>query len=175
MRNLLIMLLTIFSLVCSRCVFSHANPASQNSELASLITHFNKASEQKDISFFVENMPQHLLDSMALRLGKTKQELLTDMKKQLDKQIKSEDAMRYSLKSDDIKYNITSNGQAYALITTVKENKRLKVESQTLAIFEDAHWHLIYGGARAVQNPAFLLIYPSFEGVELRPDKVIHK
>ncbi|WJW79795.1 hypothetical protein [Bartonella sp. TP] len=172
MQNLLIIFLVIFSLPASS---SAAVSSTQKSELSSLIVQFNRAAEQKDISFFVENMPQHLLDSMALRLGKTKQELLNDMKMQLGKQIKSEDAMTYSLKSNDIQYNIASNGQAYALITTVKENKRLKVESQTLAIFENARWHLIYGGARAVQNPAFLLIYPSFEGVELRPDKVIQK
>lgn len=145
----------------------------EKTALSHLISDYNKASQCNDVAFFVQNMPQHLLDSMGLRLGRTRDELLHDMQAQLESQIKSKSAMKYSLKFDKIQYNITSSGLTYALITTVKENKRLKVESQTLAIFENAKWHLIYGGARAVQNPAFLLIYPSLEGVKFRPEIVI--
>ena len=147
----------------------------QESQLVDLIKNFNYESNNRDIDALVNYIPPHLITAMSLRLGKTNESLADDFKSSLSSQIKVDSSSKYLLDASNIKYSVSADGQIYALIGTERSNAKVKVLSQTLAIYENSKWYLVYGGARAVQNPIFSMIYPSLSEIKFSLEKVIRK
>lgn len=155
----------------------HAAPANavQQRELVTLVTNFNKAVVDKDATLFVNNMPNRLIREMSLRMNATEASLRENLKNQIERQFSLSKDGVYKLDDQNIQFAETKDGQFYALIPTHIETKDHIVNSMTLSIYEDGKWHIIFGGMRAVKNPIFLEIYPSFQNINFPDEKVIEK
>lgn len=163
-----------FLFITSKLAFCKENKLIEN-QLIDVVKIINKNSNEKNFNKLVNYLPPHLIASMALRLGKTNDELREDFKKRLTTQIKNDPTVHYTLSENTIYYDKTSDGQIFALIPTNIEDSKKTIHKQSLAIYENNNWYVIYGGAQAVQNQLFTLIYPSFGEIHFQPDEIIKK
>ncbi|EJF89012.1 hypothetical protein [Bartonella tamiae] len=144
----------------------------QKAELNSLITQLNIAAENKNMSVIANNMPTRLFKEMARRLNTKEMALRDNLVEQLENQFANLPAGAYHLDNNNISYHETQNKTFYALVPTRVETNDTIAHYQTLAIFDNTKWHLIYGGQKTVQNPIFLEIYPAFKDVSI-PEQIV--
>ncbi|WP_208442037.1 hypothetical protein [Bartonella raoultii] len=147
----------------------------QKSELSRLIIDANNAVKNRDFTSISYDMPERLYQEMARRLNTTENDLRNSFFEQLRIQFENLPADAYHLDETNIHYLQTANGAFYALIPTRLETEDRIIEYNTLAIFDNMRWYLIYGGQKTVQNPVFLEIYPDFNNVNLPKETIIKK
>lgn len=147
----------------------------QKTELNGLVTDLNNAAKHKNMAMLANNMPDRLFKEMAIRLRTTEEALRSNLVKQLENQFASLPAGAYSLDAEKIEYRQTDDGTFYALVPTRVETTDTIAEYQTLAIFDNTKWHLIYGGQKTIQNPVFLEIYPAFHNVNIPKETITRK
>ncbi len=144
-------------------------------KLIDVVKTINKSADEKNFNKLVSYLPPHLIASMSLRLGKTNNQLIEDFKKKLTTQIKNDPTVHYILSENNIHYDKTSDGQIFALIPTNIEDDKKIIHKQSLAIYENNNWYIIYGGAQTVQNQLFTLIYPTLNEIHFQAEKIIKK
>lgn len=168
-------LIICFTLFLTFSNFVFAENINLKQSLENKISEINTTTQQQNVNKLVNYLPPHLLSSMSLRLGKTIEQLKQDFKIKLNQQIKTDSNIQYSLTKKDIEYGKTSDGQIYAIIPTITENKENIIHSQILALYENNNWYIIYGGVKAAQNPLLSLIYPSISEIHFKANKIIKK
>lgn len=154
-------------------VFAETIPIKQ--QLNDIIENVNIATQAKNVDKLVKYLPPHLLASMSLRLGKPVESLEQEFKTKINTQLKNDSIVKYSLNQKNVKISKTSDGQIFAIIPTIIENNKNIIHKQTLALYENNHWYIIYGGVQPAQNPLMALIYPSITEIHFKADKIIRK
>ncbi|AGF74678.1 hypothetical protein BAnh1_07990 [Bartonella australis AUST/NH1] len=147
----------------------------QKTELSNLVIDINNAVQSGNFEVISANMPDRLYKEMARRLNTTEVALRSGLLKQLQDQFENLPVGAYRLDETKIDYRQTDNGTFYALIPTTLSTEDRIIQYKTLAIIDEAGWHLIYGGQKTVQNSVFLEIYPSLNGINLPKEMVMKK
>lgn len=176
MKKIYFVFVSVLSLALMlQAVFAAEPDNLSKNHLQALIGDLNNAADHKNINLIAANMPDKLFREMALRLSKPESELREHFLKQLQTQFNSLPKGGYRLDGEHIVYKQTHDNTFYALIPTRIETEKKIVTYMTLAIFDDANWHVIYGGQKTVQNPVFQEIYPAYQNVSIPLEKVILK
>jgi len=144
----------------------------QQQQLIELIKAVNNGAERQDASPIANNMPRRLYQEMAAQMKTGEQALRLKLQKSIEAQFAQLKPGGYRLESDNIVYKQGKNGMVYALVPTRIDTDKELIESLTLAVYDNAAWHLIYGGQQTVQNPIFAKIYPDLAEIAVPPAKI---
>lgn len=165
----------LFLLSASKQSFANEPTILQKTELSNLVADINNAVRDKNFAVIAAHTPDRLYKEVARRLGMAEVSLYNSLLEKLRDQFENIAAGAYHLDETKIDYLQTKNSTFYALIPTTLETKDRILQYKTLAIFDDSKWYLIYGGQKTVQNPVFLEIYPTLDGINLPKETIIKK
>lgn len=140
---------------------------------------FEAAFHAGDMGTVIDFLPAKILSSIARQAGVSKAELVAAMKQQVDSALAQVTLVSFGMNVDDATWRSTPDGSRnYALIPTftvmdVKGTGKIRSEGETLALFDDAEWHLVRVD-EASQVQLLTAAYPEFRGVTFTPARLTH-